>query len=58
MKKINDKTKEAKLIEDEIVKLREKLNGIYEEIEAVARLKREAAFRLFDDFKKQENKRA
>lgn len=52
LKKINDKTKEAKLIEDEIVKLREKLNGIYEEIEAVARLKREAAFRLFDDFKK------
>lgn len=52
LKKINDKTKEAKLIEDEIVKLREKLNGIYEEIEAVARLKKEAAFRLFDDFKK------
>lgn len=52
LKRIHDRAKQAEYIEDKIIELRKKLDSIYEEIEGVARMKRETSFKFFDDFKK------
>lgn len=51
LKRIHDRAKQAEYIEDKIIELRKKLDSIYEEIEGVARMKRETSFKFFDDFK-------
>lgn len=55
LKRIHDRAKQAEYIEDKIIELRKKLNSIYEEIEGVAKMKRETSFKFFDDFKKKGN---
>lgn len=51
LKRINDRLNQAKELEEEIYPVIKFLEKIYEEIEGIAKIKREATFREFKNFK-------